>query len=158
MDKLIDAVTSPPILAFPNFELPFFVHTDASGLGLGCILYQKQGGVNRVIAYESRTLAKSEVNYHSSKLEFLALKWAVTEKFHDYLAYANEFTVYTDNNPLLYVMESSKLNSISRRWISELAEYNFQIKFRAGVINKDADCLSRLPLDIINMLIFVKTK
>ena len=148
LDKLIDAVTSPPILAFPNFELPFFVHTDASGLGLGCILYQKQGGVNRVIAYGSRTLAKSEVNYHSSKLEFLALKWAITEKFHDYLAYANEFTVFTDNNPLLYVMGSSKLNSISRRWISELAEYNFTIKFRAGVINKDADCLSRLPLDI----------
>ena len=148
LDTLIDAVTSPPILAYPNFELPFFVHTDASKDGLGCILYQEQDGKIRAISYGSRSLKKAEMNYHSSKLEFLALKWAVTEHFHDYLAYADKFTVYTDNNPLLYVMDSAKLNSISRRWISELSEYNFDIKFRAGVINRDADCLSRMPLDI----------
>ena len=148
LDKLIDFATSPPILAYPDFTKPFLLYTDASGLGLGCILYQEQEGKTHVIGYGSRTLKTSEANYHSSKLEFLALKWAITEHFHNYLAYSDNFTVYTDNNPLLYVMENSKLNAISRRWISELSEYKFSIKFRPGVVNKDADCLSRIPLDI----------
>ena len=148
LDKLIDLITSPPILAYPDFEEDFFVHTDASGLGLGCILYQKQGGKDRVIAYGSRTLTAGEQNYHSSKLEFIALKWAVTEKFKDYLGFADHFTVYTDNNPLLYIMDSTKLNSIDERWVSQLSEYNFSIRHRPGKINRDADCLSRLPLDI----------
>ena len=148
LDKLIDLVTNPPILAYADFNKPFALHTDASGEGLGCILYQEQDGKDRVIGYGSRSLKASEKNYHSSKLEFLAMKWAITEQFHDYLGYADGFTVYTDNNPLLYVMDNSKLNAISRRWITELSEYNFKIKYRPGVINRDADCLSRQPLDI----------
>ena len=102
----------------------------------------------RVIGYGSRTLRKAEMNYHPTKLEFLALKWAVTEEFHDYLGYANEFQAYTDNNPLVYLMQATKLNAFAERWVSELAEYKFKINYRPGVVNKDADCLSRLPLDI----------
>ena len=101
-----------------------------------------------MIGYGSRSLKASEKNYHSSELDFLAMKWAITEQFHDYLGYVDKFTVYTDNNPLLYVMENSKRNAIGRRWITELSEYNFNIKYRPGVINRDADCLSRQPLDI----------
>ena len=148
LSSLIEFAINPPILAYPDFTKPFSLHTDASNDGLGCILYQKQEGKDRVIGYGSRSLRASEKNYHSSKLEFLAMKWAITEQFHDYLGYADMFTVYTDNNPLLYVMENSKLNAISRRWITELSEYNFDIKYRPGVINRDADCLSRQPLDI----------
>ena len=149
LDKLIDAISSQPILAYPDYSEKFFVHTDASGRGLGCILYQVQGGEKRVISYGSRSLLPAEKNYHSTKLEFLALKWAVCEKFRDYLGYGNaHFTVFTDNNPLLYVMQSTKLNANGQRWVSELSEFNFSVKYRPGVINKDADCLSRLPLDI----------
>jgi hypothetical protein len=81
------------------------VNTDASQDGLGAVLYQKQSGVMRVIAYASRTLSPAEKNYHlhTGKLEFLALKWAVKEQFRDYLYYAPEFTVFTDNNPLTYI-------------------------------------------------------
>ena len=86
------------------------LHTDASGEGLGAVLHQQQDGVNRVISYASRSLSKAEKNYPVHKLEFLALKWAVTEKFHDYL-YGNEFTVMTDNNPLTYVLSSAKLDA-----------------------------------------------
>ena len=119
------------------------------GHGLGCILYQVQNGQKRVIAYGSRSLLPAEKNYHSTKLEFLALKWAVCDKFRDYLGFGNShFTIYTDNNPLLYVMHSTKLNANGQRWVSELSEFNFTVKYRPGVINKDADCLSRLPLDI----------
>ena len=124
------------------------MHTDASKLGLGAILYQKQDGVNRVIAYASRSLQPAEKNYHSTKLEFPALKWAVSEKFFYYLGYANHFTVFTDNNPLLYILSSSKLNAHGQRWVSKLSEFNFTIKYQPGVINWDADCLSRMPLNI----------
>ena len=148
LNQLIDFTTSSPILAYPNYDDEFYIHTDASQKGLGCILYQVQDGKKRVIAYGSRTLLPAEKNYHSTKLEFLALKWAICEKFRDFVAYADHFTVYTDNNPLLYIMSNTKLNANGQRWVSELSEFNFTIKYRPGIINRDADCLSRLPLDI----------
>ena len=87
------------------------MHTDASNQVLGAVLYQEQEGKLRVIAYASRTLTKAEKNYHlhSGKLEFLALKWAVTEHFRDYLI-GSSCTIYTDNNPLTYVLSTDKLN------------------------------------------------
>ena len=71
-----------PISAYADFKAPFVLHTDASGDGLGAVLYQVQDGQKRVIAYASRSLSKSERNYPVHKLEFLVLKWAVTDKFH----------------------------------------------------------------------------
>ena len=146
---LIGKITSPPLLAYPDYNAPFIVHTDASQDGLGAVLYQKQNGSTRVIAYASRTLTPAERNYHmhSGKLEFLALKWAVTEQFRDYLYYAPNFVVYTDNNPLTYVLTSAKLNATGLRWVGELADFNFEIRYRPGRLNADADSLSRLPRD-----------
>ena len=87
-----------PILAYANYKKPFKLHTDASEKGLGAVLYQKQDdGTDHIIAYASHTLSKSGRNYDAHKLEFLALKWSVTERFHLYSGY---FEVYTDNNPL----------------------------------------------------------
>lgn len=159
LKQLIHFVTNPPVLAYPNFEKEFFIHTDASAKGLGAILYQTDDdGVNRVVAYASRSLKPSERNYHSSKLEFLSMKWAVTEKFRPYLAYADNFKVFTDNNPLLFVMGLNKPNATIQRWISELAEFRFSIHYRPGVINKDADALSRLPLAIDEYQVQCKEK
>ena len=62
--------------------------------------------------------------------------------------YAPSFTVYMDNNPLTYVLSTGKLNSTGHRWVSELADYNFEIKYRPGKVNTDADTLPRIPLDI----------
>ncbi|KAL7846934.1 hypothetical protein SRHO_G00219140 [Serrasalmus rhombeus] len=150
LEKLIDCLTQPPILGFPDFSQPFILHTDASNCGLGAVLYQKQNGKLRVIAYGSRTLTSSEKNYHlhSGKLEFLALKWAVTEKFRDYLYYAPTFTAFSDNNPLTYVLSSAKLNATGCRWVAELADFHFTIRYRPGKENVDADSLSRMPTDI----------
>ena len=80
LTKLIDMVTSTPILAYTDFSRDFILHTDASTKGLGAILYQKDttGGM-KMIGYASRTLRKAEANFHSTKLEFLALKWAITK-------------------------------------------------------------------------------
>ncbi|KAI3358208.1 hypothetical protein L3Q82_003205 [Scortum barcoo] len=118
---------------------------DASEEGLGAVLYQRQNGSLRVIAYGSRTLTAAERNYklHSGKLEFLALKWAVTERFRDYLFHAPHFVVYSDNNPLTYVTKSAKLNATGHRWVAELADYRFTLKYRPGSANRDADFLSR---------------
>jgi len=142
-EKLKQLLISPPILGYADYSLPFELHTDASKLGLGAVLYQEQNGVKRVISYASRSLKCSETNYPAHKLEFLALKWAVTEKFHEYL-YGSKFTVLTDNNPLTYVTTTAKLDAAGHRWIATLSAYDFDIKYRAGSQNIDADSLSRL--------------
>ena len=88
--ELIGYLTNPPIMAYPDYEKPFIVHTDACNDGLGAVLYQRHDGKTRVIAYASRTLTPAEKNYnlHAGKLEFLALKWAMSDQFRDYLYYA----------------------------------------------------------------------
>ncbi len=150
LSKLIDCLVQPPILGFPDFSKAFVLHTDASNQGLGAVLYQNQNGKLRVIAYGSRTLTNAERNYHlhSGKQEFLALKWAITEKFRNYLYYSPTFTVYSDNNPLTYVLSSAKLNATGCRWVAELADFHFTIRYRPGKENVDADSLSRMPVDI----------
>ncbi len=112
LEQLITLLTNLPVLAYPNFNLPFTLHTDALDQGLGAVLYQCQNGKLRVIGYGSSTLTPAECNYHlhSGKLKFLALKWAVCEKFHDYLYYSPHFTIYMGNNPLTYVISTAKLN------------------------------------------------
>lgn len=150
--KVVDMLTNPPILAYPDFDRPFVLHTDASNEGLGAVLYQHQGNKLRVIGYGSRTLTPAERNYHlhSGKLEFLALKWAICDKFRDYLYYSPPFTVYTDNNPLTYVLSTARLNAVGYRWVGELADFHFDIKYRPGKMNADADMLSRYPIPFLD--------
>ena len=133
-------LTSPPVLAYPDITVKFELHVDASTKGLGAVLYQNQDDKKRVIAYASRALTRSEKNYSAFKLEFLALKWAVTEKFSDYLRF-NEFTVLTDNNPLTYILTSAKLDATGHRWASALGKYKFEIFYRPGMKNTDADIM-----------------
>ena len=143
-ERLKMALVSPPILGYPNYSLPFELHTDASGQGLGAVLYQTQDGKKRVISYASRGLKKSEQHYSAFRLEFLALKWAVTEKFRDFL-YGRHFTVYSDNNPLTYVLTTAKLDATGHRWLASLSQFDFDIVYRPGISNGDADALSRVP-------------
>ena len=124
--------TEAPILAYADYTKPFKVHTDASEDGLGL--------------------------YHSSKLEFLALKWAITDQFHEYL-YGGTFEVHSDNNPLTYVLTMAKLYATGQRWVASLANYNFTITYHSGKHNVDADALSRIPWDIetTNQPILIKS-
>ena len=132
-----------PILAYVDFKKPFKLHTDASILGLGAVLYQEQDGVEKVISNASQSLSKSESKYTAHKLEFLCLKWAITDQFHEYL-YGNTFNVYTDNNPLTYVLSTPKLDTVGHRWITSLANFNFHIHYMSGKSNVEADALSRI--------------
>ena len=152
LDQLLNHLTRPPLLAYPDYNQPFILHTDASSKGLGCALYQVQDERLRVIGFGSRTLVGAEAQYHSSKLEFLALKWAVCEHFRDYLYYADHFDIFTDNNPLTYIKTSCKVNATGQRWINELSDFNFTIHYKPGVQNIVADTLSRYPLSTKNDL------
>ena len=121
---------------------PFKLHTDASENRLGAVLYQKQNdGTDHVIAYVSWTLSKSERNYDAHKLEFLPLRWSVRESFHEYL-YGGHFEVYTDNNPLTYILTTAKLDATRQGWAASLANYNFNIFYRSGKLNVEVDTLS----------------
>ena len=93
-ETLKGVCTSTPILAYPDYQLPFSLLTDISSEGLGAVLYQKQEGKLRVVAYVSRSVSKTDSNYPAHKLEFLALKWAMCEKFHEYLCDAKTFDIY----------------------------------------------------------------
>ena len=144
-DRLKLALTSAPVLTYPNYEKPFLLETDASLKVLGAVLLQENDDGNMcIISYASHTLKpyeRSMHNYSSAKLELLALKWSVCEKFRDYLI-GSKFTVLTDNNPLTYVCTSC-LGMSQIRWQSNLALFNFDIKYRVGKSNKVADALSR---------------
>ena len=130
------------VLAFADFKKPFLLETDASIEGLGAVLSQKQDdGRYHPVAYASRCLKGGELKYHSSKLEFLALKWAVTEQFREYLQY-RPFLVCTNNNPLTYVMTMPNLDAVGHRWVAAMAGYNFEIEYICGTDNKVTDALS----------------
>ena len=133
-----------PVLAFADLEKLFHLETDASGDGLGAVLGQLQEDVKyHPVAYASQSLSKSEKNYHLSKLEFLALKWAITEQFKEYLLY-KPFTVRTDNNPLTYILMTSNLDATGHHWVAALADFNMKIEYLRGADNKVADVLSRI--------------
>ena len=148
-EELKRCLTSSPLLGYPDFKAPFVVETDASFSGLGAVLSQKQGNKTVVIAYASRSLRPTErndANYSAMKLELLALKRSITEKFRDYLL-GNAFTVLTDNNPLAY-LDTAKLGATAMRWVAQLAQFNFKVKYRSGQTNRHADALSRNPVSV----------
>ena len=148
-DCLKAACLQAPILAFPDFDKPFLLETDASGRGLGAVLSQKQpDGWYHPIAYASRVMNETEQRYHSNKQEFLALKWVVTEQFHEYLSpyrkNRNEFVVHTDNNPLTYIFSSTNLDAAGQCWVARLTSYNFSLEYQKGKDNTVADFLSQM--------------
>ena len=146
MGILKEKVQSAPVLVFPDFDKPFLLETDASKEGLGAVLSQKQSdGWYHPIAFGSHSLTPSEKNYHSSQLEFLALKWSVTEHFKEYLAYT-PFVVQTNNNLLTYVMTMPNLDAMGYRWVSALAAFQFKLEYQKGANNGAADALSRVPI------------
>ena len=106
-------------------------------------MYQVQEGKQRVIAYASQSLTSSKRNYPVHQLEFLALKWAITDKFHEYL-YGSQFQVYTYNNPLTYVLTMAKLDATGHRWAAPLSNCKFSIIYKPGKGHKDADALSHI--------------
>ena len=143
--ELKDNLCSDPVLTYADLTHPFTLTIDASRDGLGAVLYQEKDDRLHPVAYGSRGLSKSERNYPARKLEYLCLKWAVCDKFRDYLYHAKNTKVFTDNNPLTYIFSTAKLDATGQRWLADLSNYDFTLHYRSGRKNIDADGLSRRP-------------
>jgi len=138
---LTSHLSSAPILAHPDFNIPFKVQTDASDFGLGAILSQTVDGKERVVQYLSRTLQPAERKWCVREKEALAIIFAC-ESFRPYII-GSRFTIETDQQSLQWLMKA-KAPARLVRWALRLAEFDFSIKYKKGSENSNADCLSRL--------------
>ncbi len=150
IDKLKEALTSAPVLTPPDFTRPFIVQTDASNVGLGAVLAQRdKTDKEQVVQYASRTLNSAERGYSTTEKEALALVWAL-DKFRPYIERA-EFTVQTDHNPLSS-LQSVRADKFGRmgRWAMQLQSWLpwMTIEYKRGASNSNADALSRNPQQI----------
>ena len=135
---------SAPVLAFANYTKEFLLETGASEEGLGAVLFQKQvDGQYHPVAYGSWALMAHEKDYHSTKFEFLVLKWVVMEHFKEYLPY-QPFLVRSDNNPLTYIMITPNLDATGHWWVGALVRFNFQLEYQKGWNNIVADVLNQI--------------
>ena len=147
--KLKNAVMSAPVLAYPDPNKEYLLKTDALKLGLGAVLSQKQyNGKYHLVAFGSRALHGVEVNYHSTKNEFLAMRWSI-KHFQTYLL-GRCFKVHTDNNPLTYFITSPNMDATKQRWKNKLAKYDFSLKYQKGKNNTVADALSRISEECLS--------
>ena len=147
--SLKEQLVTPPVLAFPSFDIDFTFETDASIQGLGAILSQPQpDGKLHPVAYASRALNKAEKNYNITELETLAVVWAISH-FHSYL-YGNRVTVLTDHSAVKAILETPNPTGKHARWWTKVYGRGVKevvIKYRAGRENAGADALSRSPQD-----------
>jgi hypothetical protein len=146
-ELIIEKLTETPLLRIFNPNLEIELHTDASCVGIGAALLQKEDGVVRPVAYFSRRTTECEAKYHSYDLETLAVVDAV-EHFRHYL-YGVHFTVYTDFNSVRATALKKHLYPRVARWCVKLQDYDFSIEYRAGSKMGHVDYLSRNPIDTI---------
>ena len=128
--ELRKRLVSAPVLVMPQFSQDFLLDTDASGEGLGAVLSQVVAGQERVVAYASKTLTKTERKYCASRCEMLALVWA-THHFRPYL-YGRRFVLLTDHSALQWLHSFKEPEGQVTRWLEQLAEYDYQVVHRPG--------------------------
>jgi len=138
-------LVSSDVLAYPDDDAETKIHCDASKLGLGATLVQIQDGIERVVAFASRSLKKYEKNYSATELECLAAVFAV-ERFRQHL-YGKKFEIVTDHCALCYVFKLKDPGSRLAKMAMRLQPYDFTVVYRSGKKHIDADCLSRNPVD-----------
>ena len=144
-DRLKTLLKTSPITAFPDFSQAFQLYTDASTAGLGAILAQVRDGKERIICCASRSLNQAEKAYPATKLENLAIVWAVA-KFRLYLM-AMPFEVFTDHYTLQWLKTMKTGSALLHRWSAALEESDFTVRHRPGKDQTHVDGLSRLPVD-----------
>ena len=153
--ELKELLLKEPVVACPNFSMSFQLYTDASNIGLGAILAQKQEGKERIICCASRTLNKSEQNYSATKKEYLAVVWGI-KNFRNYLI-CNHFKVYIDHYSLQWLRSMKSESALLHRWAAQLEDYDFEVLHRPGKNQGHVDALSRLPMGMVLFLWKEKT-
>lgn len=148
--KLKERLTSAPVLAYPDFKLPFVLYTDACKEGLGATLGQIQNGKEVVIGYASRTTQKAERNYGITELECLGAIWG-TKQFRPYL-YGRKFQLVTDHSALKWLLSLKEPVGRLGRWALWMQQFEFEVVHRQGRLHNNVDPLSRAPL-IVNGLV-----
>ena len=144
MLELKKKMMQAPVLAFPRAEGEWVVDTDASNVGLGAVLSQRQpNGEERVLMFASRSLGRPERNYCVTRRELLAVVFAI-RKFRHYLT--EKITVRTDHNALRWLLGFKEPEGQLARWLIELSSYDIDVQHRPGAQHANADGLSRLPL------------
>ena len=136
-------LTTSPILGYVNETDPFILDTDASEFGIGAVLSQVQNGVEKVIAYGSRSLKNAELNYCVTRKEMLALVFFVRH-FRHYLA-GRPFLVRTDHGSLRWLLNLKDPVGQNARWFEILGEFDFKVEHRPGSKHGNADGMSRIP-------------
>ena len=139
-----------PVVAYPDFSIPFRLYTDASNVGLGAILAQKQEGKERIVCCASRTLNKSEQSYSVTKKEYLAMVWGI-KNFQIYLI-ANHFKVHADHYSLQWLRPMKSESALLHKWAAQLEDYDFEILHQPGKNKGHVDVLSRLLMDMVHFL------
>ena len=135
-------VTSPPVLAYPDYYRPFKVYADACGYGLGVILAQENDeGEEHPVAYASRTLVQSEKNYSVTDKEGLAVIFAL-KKYRHYLL-PNKFQVVVDHQALRYMFTKAEATGRLGRWLALVSEFQMEVVYRKGRKHQNVDAMSR---------------
>ena len=132
-------------LAFPDYgdeAEPLELYVDASGVGAGACLAQKQKDAVRIIAYASTTFSDSEQHYSTIERELTALRWGV-KALRPFII-GSQFIIHTDHQPLIYLNNMKLIDSRLARTLEDLADFNFTIQYTPGKSNSAADALSRL--------------
>ncbi len=143
-DTLKIRLTSPPVLALPDFDEPFVVETDESSSVVGAVLAQrKENGLVHPLQLASRSLNAAERNYAVCEREAAAFIFA-QKKFLVYLLADNPFQLVTDHKALQYAFKKKDVHGRLERWLDLLAEYEFEVVYRRGSENGAADYLSRV--------------
>lgn len=149
-ETLKNILTNPPLLQYPDFSKEFVITTDASNYAIGAILSQGKIGEDLPIAYASRTLNRAEINYSTTEKELLAIVWSVRH-FRPYL-YGTHFKIVSDHKPLTWLFSIKDPGSRLIRWRLKLEEYSYEVIYKAGKKNTNADCLSRYPQILLTQI------
>lgn len=141
--QLVHCLSSPPILALPDWDEPFILHTDASETGGGAALTQIQKAIERAIAFASHRWSRTDSRRSPTEREAAAVLWAV-EHFRHYL-WGRKFTLVTDCSALTWLFKSQNLSPKLHRWALRLMEYDMDLQWKEGRSHHLPDALSRLP-------------